>query len=87
MMLKLNGKLDYEVVHRILFREYRITVHQRLIVVTLLRLFRFDLYWHSSYSFHRIMLKLGGQLDHEMVQGSLFRGYSTPSFDRVITVY
>ena len=36
---------------------------------------------NSSYSFHWIALKLGGQLDHEMVQRLLFRGYSTPHFD------
>ena len=37
---------------------------------------------NSSYSFRRIMLKLGGQTDHEV----LFRGYSTPHFDRIITL-
>ena len=40
---------------------------------------------NSSYSFHRIALKLGGQLDHEVVQLILFQGYSTPNFDRLIT--
>ena len=39
---------------------------------------------NSSYSFHRIMLKLGGKLDHEVIQHILFQGYSTPNFDRVI---
>ena len=38
---------------------------------------------NSSYSFHRIGLKLGGQLDHKRL---LFQGYSTPSFDRVNTI-
>ena len=41
---------------------------------------------NSSYSFHRVALKLGGQLDHEVVQGILFQGYSTPNFDRLITL-
>ena len=27
---------------------------------------------NSSYSFHRIALKLGGQFDHEVIQGILF---------------
>ena len=39
----------------------------------------------SSHSFHRVALKLGGQIDHEVEQCILFRGYSTPDFDRVIT--
>ena len=38
---------------------------------------------NSSYSFHWITLKLGGQIDHEVVHCILFRGYSTPNFDRV----
>ena len=42
---------------------------------------------NSSYSFHQIALKPGGQLDHEAVQQILFRGYSTPNFDRVITLF
>ena len=36
---------------------------------------------NSSYSFHQIVLKLGEQLDNEVVQGILFQGYSTPNFD------
>ena len=39
---------------------------------------------NSSYSFHQVVLKLGGQLDHELVWRILFRGYSTPNFDRII---
>ena len=42
---------------------------------------------NSSYSFHRIALKLDGQLDHEMVQRILFRVYSTLNFDKVITLF
>ena len=34
-----------------------------------------------SYSFHRMRLKLNGQLDYEVVQRILFRGYSIPNFD------
>ena len=41
---------------------------------------------NSSYSFHWIMLKLCGQLDHEVLQRIFFQGYSTPSFDRVVTL-
>ena len=33
----------------------------------------------NSYSFHPIVLKLGGQLDHEVIQCILFRDYSTPN--------
>ena len=44
MRLKLGGQLDYEVVQHILFRGYRITVHQSLIVITVLRLFTYDLF-------------------------------------------
>ena len=40
----------------------------------------------NSYSFHQIVLKLGGLLDHEMVQRILIRGYSTPNFDKVVTL-
>ena len=32
-------------------------------------------------------LKLAGQLDHEVIQHILFRGYSAPNFDRVITLF
>ena len=38
----------------------------------------------NFYSFHRMVLKLGGQLDPEMIQRILFQGYSTPNFVRVI---
>ena len=31
---------------------------------------------NSSYSFHRMRLNLGVQLDHEVVQLILFRGYN-----------
>ena len=41
---------------------------------------------YSSFSFHWIGMKLGGQLDHTVVQCILFRGYSTPNFDRVIAL-
>ena len=41
----------------------------------------------NFYSFLRIGLKLGVRLDYEMIQGLLFRGYSTPRFDRVITSF
>ena len=34
------------------------------------------------YSFHWITLKPVGQLAHEVVQCILFRGYSTPNFDK-----
>ena len=37
---------------------------------------------NSPYSFHRIVLKLYGQLDNEVVQHILFGGYITPNFDR-----
>ena len=88
MRLKLGGQLDYEVVQLILFPGYRVTEHQSLNAITLYRLFRYDLFpANSSYSLHRIGLILDGQLDHEMVQGLLFQGYSTPSFDRVITIF
>ena len=36
---------------------------------------------NSSYSCHRIALKLGGLFDHEVVQRMLFRGCSSPNFD------
>ena len=39
---------------------------------------------NSSYSFHQVVLKLGGQSDHELVWRILFRGYRTPNFDRII---
>ena len=35
-----------------------------------------------SYVFYRIALTLDGQLDYEASQRILFRGYSTPNFDR-----
>ena len=40
----------------------------------------------NSYSFHQIGWKLGGQLDYEVVQCLLFRGYSAPNFGRVLTI-
>ena len=43
-------------------------------------------FWIISYSFHRIALKPGGQLDHE-VRRILFLGYGTPNFDGVITLF
>ena len=33
--------------------------------------------------FHQIGLKLDGQLDYEVMQLKLFRGYSAPNFDRL----
>ena len=42
---------------------------------------------NSSYSFHRITLKLGGQLNHEAVQRIFFRSYSSPNFDSVFTFF
>ena len=36
-------------------------------------------------SLHRIALKLGGQLHHEVAQRILFRDYGTQNFDRVIS--
>ena len=68
---------------------FEVTVHQ--ILIELLRFF-YDLsdltlfLDNSSYSFHRILLKLGGQLDHEVVQCILFQGYSTLNFCRVIAL-
>ena len=41
---------------------------------------------NSSYTFDWIALKLAGQLDHDMVQWILFRGYSTPN-DSIITLF
>ena len=68
---------------------FEVTVHQILIE---LLCFFYDLsdltlfLDNSSYSFHPILFKLGGQLDHEMVQCILFQGYSAPNFYRVITL-
>ena len=42
---------------------------------------------NSSYSVHRIALKLGGQLNHEVVQRILIRGYAAQNFDRVIRLF
>ena len=42
---------------------------------------------NSYYSFHRIGIKVGGQLDHEVIQRMLFRGYSTPNFNRDIALF
>ena len=53
--------------------------------IQFLTVFRLDLD-NSSYSFHPIRLKHGGQLDYEVMQGILFQGYSTPNFDRVIAL-
>ena len=36
--------------------------------------------------FSSTWLKPGGQLDNEVMQGILFRGYTTPNFHRVITL-
>ena len=81
MRLKLGGQLDYKVVQKILFRSYSTPNLDR--VNTLKRLFRYDfISGNSSYSFHQNGLKLGGQLDHEMVLSILFRGYSKPKFDK-----
>ena len=41
----------------------------------------------NSYSFHRIVLKLSGQLDYEVVHRILFPGYITLNFDSVITLF
>ena len=85
MKLKLGIQLDFKVIQHILFWSYSSPkFHLSLIVVTSERLFKYDLFLvDSSYSFHWIGLKLGRQLDFEMIQGLLFWGYSTPSFDRV----
>ena len=45
------------------------------------------LFSDNSYSFHRIALKLCGQLDHGAAQRILFQRYSTPNIDRVITFF
>ena len=37
--------------------------------------------------FSSITLKLGGQLDHEVIQRMLFRSYSTPNFAGVISLF
>ena len=39
---------------------------------------------NSSYSLHPIKLKLVIQLDHDVVQHILFRGYSPPNVCRVM---
>ena len=47
------------------------------------------LHFKISPSFHhdQIAVKLGGQLDHGLVQHILFCNYSTSNFDRVITLF
>ena len=76
MRLKLGGQLDYEVVQAYC---YEVTVHQILIVSLLFKddsnMTSFPA--NSSYSFHRIGLKLSRQLDH--------KGYSAYYFE--VTVY
>ena len=37
---------------------------------------------NSSYSFHQMRLKLGGQSDNEVIELILFRGNSTPKIDK-----
>ena len=39
---------------------------------------------NSSYSLHPIKLKLHVQLDHDVMQRILFRGYSPPNISRVM---
>ena len=80
MKLELGGQSDYKVVQRILYQDYRVTVHQSLVVVTLEILFRFDFFSANSHSFCQIGFKLDKQLDHEMVQGLLFQGYKYTKF-------
>ena len=41
----------------------------------------------NLYSFHQIALKLGGQLDHKVVQCILFGGYNTPNFDKSYYIF
>ena len=49
-------------------------------------------HWHNSFSFDQIFLsltykmelKLGEQLDHEMIQCILFCGSSAPNFHKVM---
>ena len=67
---------------------FEVTLQQNLKLDTLLRYDRYYLFTsNSSDSFHRVGLKVSVQLDLEKVQGLLFCGYSTPSFDRVITTF
>ena len=42
---------------------------------------------NSTYEFHQITLKLGRQLDHEVIESIVFQGYSTSNFDRVIMLF
>ena len=68
---------------------FEVTVHQTLkdllLVKDSLDMMSFPAI--TSYSFHRICLKLNGQLDHEVEQVVLFRGYSILICDRVITIF
>ena len=66
MSLKLGGQLDYEEVREYFFK---VTVHQILIESLLFKdcsdTTSFPMY--SSFTFHWIGLKLGGQLDHAVI--------------------
>ena len=69
--LKLGGQSDHEVVQCIFFPGYGTPNFDR--VITLFNeFFVHTSFPDNSYSFHRIVLKLGGHLDHEVVQRILF---------------
>ena len=86
VVLKLGGQLNYEVVQCIilLFRGYSAPNFDRDIT-RFKQFFRLDFFLdNSSYSFHLIGLKHGGQIDHEVMQNILFQDHTTPNLDSMI---
>ena len=65
---------------------FEVTVHQILaeLYLVLKISINFSFLAKSSYSLHPIKLKLHVQLDHDVEQRILFRGYSPPSISRVM---
>ena len=63
---------------------FKVTVQQILTELSPLKIsINFSFLAKSSYSLHPVKLKLHVQLDHDVDQYILFRGYSPPNISRV----
>ena len=76
MRLKLGRQLNYPAVQRMLFQAYIITIFDRvnqfLIELLLFKDYADIIFPVKTYSSHRIGLKLGKQLDHDITKTCLY---------------
>ena len=66
---------------------FEVTVHQILAELYPFENFYFSFLAKSSYSLHPIKLKRHMQLDHDVEQRILYRGYSPPNISRVMPLW